>query len=75
MVAGDKHMTSSRKLVDARSIARAVGVTAETILAWQRRGLIPAYRAGHKPVRFDLDEVKKALAGRASRRKEVRHAR
>jgi len=67
-------MNGRRKLVRAVVAGRAFGVTTATILAWHRRGWIPSYRAGRRPVLFDLDEVRRALASRAgSGRAEVSH--
>ncbi len=53
--------------VDARVLARRYGVTTATILAWHRRGWIPALRAGRRPVLFDPAAVERALAARAAK--------
>jgi hypothetical protein len=42
-------------------------VTPETVRAWYRRGWIPAFRAGCRPLLFDPDEVERALRVRAKR--------
>ena len=49
------------KLQTADEIAKQLRVTAATIHAWHRRGLIPCIRAGHHPVLFDAHEVLAAL--------------
>lgn len=53
-------------LVDSATLAHRYGVTAETVRAWFRRGWIPAYRAGRKPLLFCPSEVDQALRVRAS---------
>lgn len=65
-------MRSAKNLEPAALVAIGLGIRPATLLAWHRRGLIPGYRAGLRPVLFDRDEVKAALAARAeSRRIEV----
>lgn len=54
------------KVVSAKEVAAALGVKPETVRAWHRRGWIPAYRAGRRPVMFVMDEVRDALAARAA---------
>lgn len=54
-----------RVLVSADTVAETCLVRRATVLAWFRRGWIPGYRAGRRPVLFDLGEVQKALATRA----------
>jgi len=56
-----------QKLVTAAELARNYGVRPETVLAWQRRGIIPCRRAGQRPVLFDPAEVDAALRARAER--------
>ena len=61
------------QLLDANRLARRLGVTRETVLAWARRGWIPCLRAGRRPVLFDPVEVELALKERG-RVREGRHA-
>ncbi len=51
--------------LNSKALARRLGVTSETVRAWFRRGWIPAYRAGRRPLMFDVDAVEDALAHRA----------
>ena len=64
----DKHKKqwAPQRLRTARVIADRIGVTAETIRVWVRRGIIPTYRAGQKTLRFDLEEVLSALRSNRS---------
>jgi hypothetical protein len=59
-------MDAQRQLVSPAVVAKAVGVKPETVLAWFRRGWIPGYRAGRRPVLFDVAEVQSAMAARAA---------
>ncbi len=59
-------MNAHQVLVPPVVVAKAVGVKPATVLAWFRRGWIPGYRAGRRPVLFDLSEVRSALAARAA---------
>ena len=45
----------------ADELAKHFRVRPSTILAWQRKGLIPCLRATRRPVLFDLDAVIEAL--------------
>jgi hypothetical protein len=49
------------ELFDARQLAPRYHVTAQTLLAWARRGVIPCVRAGQRPVLFDPVAVDLAL--------------
>ena len=55
------------KLVTAAEVARVLGVCRETVWAWARRNAVPCYRVGWT-MRFDLAEVRRALAARGCRR-------
>lgn len=59
---------SERLLIDSETLATRYGVTSETVRAWFRRGWIPGYRAGRRPLLFDPDEVDRALRVRARRK-------
>lgn len=48
----------------ADEIAQRLKVKPETVRAWARRRLIPAIRINCKTVRFDFDEVRRALIAR-----------
>ncbi len=56
---------ADRVLVSAERIAAVCGVKSATVLAWYRRGWIPGYRAGLRPILFNVDEVQQRLADRA----------
>ena len=53
--------------VGTRTLAKRYGVQPATVLAWYRRGWIPALRAGRRPVLFDVLAVDQALSDRAKR--------
>ncbi len=53
----------------AGPIGRRVGVTAETIKLWARRGWIPSVRITAKVVRFEWPAVLAALRERGAARK------
>jgi len=62
----------SERLLTAREVADRLGLSTETVLAWVRRGELPAFRLG-RAVRFresDLDEwlAKRATAAGESKR-------
>ena len=54
---------SDHRLVSASTCARALGVTTGCLYRMAREGLVPSYRVGvqQRGVRFDVEEVKKAL--------------
>ncbi len=54
---------SHPELHSARQLARLLGVAPRTVLNWASRGLIPSIRITEKVVRFDWDEVVRALRG------------
>ena len=55
---------SSVGLVDAGEVARAVGVSRETVLRWAADGRIPVVRVNRRTLRFDLKKVLDSLAGK-----------
>ena len=55
-------MTSA--LLTARAVAELLGVSAETVLRWTRRGELPAIRLPGGAIRFREDEHR-GVAGRA----------
>lgn len=64
-------MQTSKVLSPAKVVGPALGVKAATVLAWYRRGWIPGYRAGLRPVLFNLEEVKAVLATRSAQSQGV----
>lgn len=52
---------SSGTLVDASTLAANLGLTVGQIYRLSASGRIPKYKAGHRTVRFDLEEVRAAL--------------
>jgi excisionase family DNA binding protein len=59
-------------VLNSTDLARQLGVTPSTVLAWARRGWIPCLRAGRRPVLFDVAAVKQAMAERANRQEVAR---
>jgi excisionase family DNA binding protein len=55
------------RLMTARQVAELLGVSAETILRWSRRGELPAIRLPGGGLRFREDELEDWLATRARR--------
>lgn len=55
-------------ILTAAQLAERLHVVPATVLAWYRRGLIPALRASKRPVLFDQEAVEQALAQRAAAR-------
>jgi excisionase family DNA binding protein len=51
---------SGLELVDARALARSLGVSPYTVLDLARRGKIPSVRVGRQ-VRFEAEAVRRAL--------------
>ena len=45
----------------AETLAADLGVVPTTVLKWARRGIIPAVRVGRKFIRFDREQVYRAL--------------
>ncbi len=62
----DEHQDTTRRYVDAKVVARRYSVTTRYILQLAAEKKIPHLRLGRKCVRFDEDEVAKALEGRGS---------
>jgi phage terminase Nu1 subunit (DNA packaging protein) len=52
------------KLVTADVVADQYGVTVAAVRRWTRAGIVPAYRPSQRVVRYDLAEVRSALAQR-----------
>lgn len=53
-------------LLTARSVADMLGLSAETVLRWIRRGDLPAIRLPGGAIRIREDELEKWLAERAT---------
>jgi hypothetical protein len=62
------------RLLTAAQFGAVLGVSARTVLLWNRQGLIPGIQPTGCTVRFDLDEVLAALkAAPATRRQDIAH--
>jgi excisionase family DNA binding protein len=59
-------------LLTAREVAELLGVHAETVLRWARRGQLPAIRLPSGQIRFREDEIEAWLGERATPRRGVR---
>ena len=57
---GDVIVTNLRPKVGAEQVAAKWGMSVESVRRAARLGIIPSYKVG-RLVRFDLDEVEKAL--------------
>jgi excisionase family DNA binding protein len=66
----DTHVTHS--LVDAGTVAEAIGIRASTVRRWAKEGRIPAVRLSSRLIRFELDQV---LAAMDRSQKELAHGR
>ena len=55
----------SGPLLTARDVAELLGVSAETVLRYVRRGELPAIRLPGGAIRFQPDDLDAWLAGRA----------
>ena len=53
-------------LLTACPVADLLGVSAETVLRWSRRGQLPAIRLPGGAIRFREDDLERWLAGRAT---------
>jgi excisionase family DNA binding protein len=54
------------RLLTARAVADMLGVSAETVLRWTRRGELPAIRLPGGAIRFRENEIDRWLEGRAT---------
>ncbi len=63
-------MEAKSVLESTAVVASAVGVKPATLLTWYRRGKVPGYRAGLRPVLFNREEVFAALSKMAAKRVE-----
>lgn len=53
------------KYVGTSELSAILGVRAETVRNWVRRGWIPCLRAGRRPLLFDVAAVEQVLRERA----------
>jgi excisionase family DNA binding protein len=56
----------SGPLLTARAVADLLGVSAETVLRWTRRGELPAIRLPGGAIRFHPEELERWLIERAT---------
>jgi len=54
------------RFLSACELADRLGVKADTVRAWARRGWIPCMRASRRPLMFDPNEVESTLRSRAA---------
>ncbi len=59
------------RLITARELADTLGVSAETVLRWTRRGDLPAIRLPGGAIRFREDELETWLTDRATPTREA----
>ncbi len=52
------------ELLDSKALGQRLGVAAETVLRWHRRGFLPAVRVGKKTIRFSWPEVFRVIQQR-----------
>jgi excisionase family DNA binding protein len=60
------------RLVTARELAEHLGVSAETVLRWTRRGELPAIKLPSGAIRYREADVEERLAEWATNREEDR---
>ena len=58
-----KQDKSVKKYVNDHEVAETYGISERTVHRYVAQGRLRAYRVGPKLVRFDADEVKRALIG------------
>lgn len=61
------------ELVSAKELAIRLGIKADTVHAWCRRGWIPSLRAGKNTIRFNVAKVLEALEARDATKGVKRH--
>ena len=54
----------SPQLITARSLSETLGVSAETVLRWTRRGEVPALRLPSGAIRYRPAQIEEWLAAR-----------
>lgn len=59
-----------KRIGTAEELAERLTLKPKTIRDWARQGVIPSLRISPKVIRFDFDEVEKALRQRALRSKK-----
>ena len=59
-------MSKAPQLLTRRELARAIKVSPETVSRWVHNGKIPIAVYANQVMRFDLDEVLKALRANKS---------
>jgi predicted site-specific integrase-resolvase len=62
------------RLITAAELAEHLGIAAKVVTKWKRDGRIPAAIDEPNCIRFDLAEVRKALAQRAAESLKHQHA-
>ena len=65
---------NNKQLVDAGALAIVLGVTTDTVNKLHREGVLPAYRAGKKQLRFDVAECLARLRVDQAAKHEKEHA-
>lgn len=60
-------------LMTAREVAGELGVSAETVLRWTKRGVLPGFRLPSGALRYRVGELRLWIDGRATPRPEVSH--
>jgi excisionase family DNA binding protein len=60
-------------LMTAREVAGVLGVSAETVLRWTKRGEFPGFVLPSGALRYRADELRDWMRGRATPRPEVSH--
>jgi len=60
-------------LMTAREVAGELGVSAETVLRWTKRGALPGLRLPSGALRYRAEELRRWIDARATPRPEVSH--
>ena len=50
-----------QKLIKSKELAVLLGLRVDTVLRWARQGILPRLKLSRNVIRFDAEEVQKAI--------------
>ncbi|MEI6534961.1 MAG: helix-turn-helix domain-containing protein [Verrucomicrobiaceae bacterium] len=56
------HITTGKKLLNARELAARYGVCRRTVTNWQREGRISVIKLGRRTIRYDAERTDREIA-------------